>query len=231
MSILVAINLNLPSALSQSSSLSSPRRLVIVTVVAMLWLYAGCTNQEEVVPLTIPDTAASTVGMPNGLRELSIGVKRFEDRRHETTLLGVKAGRFGSLDSYNFVVSGADLGQAVADALIRYLAGHGGRASAIRMGAPAMADVIISGEIIDLAADAKSDWLSTRVTAKATLLIEAENQVDGGRIRMTVGASDARSVSWFAPSHAQSLVNQVLTESYAKWNGSIKVEGRKIVPK
>lgn len=141
-------------------------------------------------------------------------------------MLGVKTGRFGSLDSYTFVVSGVDVGQAAADALSHYLARHGKTSSVIRIGTPLTTDVIISGEIVELGVDARTDWFFTRVSAKATLLLEAENQADGSRIRMTVGGTDARNVLWFEPKHAQTLINQVLVVSYAKWSAGIKVDGR-----
>ncbi len=208
------------------------RRCVCVAAASgLILLSAGCAKENEVVPLTIPERTGSLIGSTKALQGMRVGVKPFEDRRHEPSLLGMKSGRFGSLDSYNFVVSGADVGQAVADGLVQYLAEHGAEAETVRIGAPPQTDVMISGEIIDLSADANPGWWSTRVTAKASLLIESENRADGARARITAGASDARSVGWFRPAHAQSLLNQVLLESFAKWKASVKVDGKSIQPK
>jgi hypothetical protein len=178
------------------------------------------------VALAIPATVDSVVGESKDAPNLSIGVRRFEDRRREPSVLGVKAGRFGSLDSYTFVVSGADAGQAAADALVHYLTRRGRTSSTIRIGTPVTTDVIISGEIVDLGIDVRSDWFFTRLSAKATLVLEAENRMDGSRVRLTVRGTDSRKIFWFEPKHAQALINQVLVESYAQWSAGIKVDGR-----
>jgi hypothetical protein len=81
---------------------------------------------------------------------------------------------------------------------------------------------------VELVVDARANWFSTRVSGKATLLIEAENRSDGTRVSQTVSGTDSRNVAWFDPHHAEALINQVLIECYAKWRAGIKIDGRMV---
>jgi hypothetical protein len=179
-----------------------------------------------VVELAIPEPGDGRVAR-QGIGP-NIGVLRLDDRRREPQMLGLKIGRLGALDSSVFVVSGADVGQSAADALAAFLKGKGWVTSAIRNGSPGATDVIVSGEVVELSVNARSAWFSTEVTAKVALLLEAENQADGSKIRMTVGSEGSDHVYWFDPKLAQTLINDVLTESYAKWVSGTKVEGRSL---
>jgi hypothetical protein len=143
-------------------------------------------------------------------------------------MLGLKVGRFGTLDSSIFVVSGADVGQATADAFVNCLKRDGWRTSVIRSGALSDTEVIISGEIVEFSVNARSAWFSTNVAAKVILILEAENRADGSKIRMTVRADDSRKVFWFSAHYAPALNNETLVKCYATWASGTKVEGRSV---
>lgn len=143
-------------------------------------------------------------------------------------MLGLKVGRFGTLDSSIFVVSGADVGQAAADAFVNCLKRDGWKTSVIRNGVLSDTEVIISGEIVEFSVNARSAWFSTNVAAKVILILEAENRADGSKIRMTVRADDSRNVFWFTAQDAQALINETMAKSYAKWASGTKVEGRSV---
>lgn len=190
-------------------------------LVGML-LVAGCASQGEVVNLSIPtlrepgNVAVSKTAGP------TVSVVRFDDKRANKAWLGTHTGRMGGEERFN--VRGNDAGQAVANALADYLKGKGWQAVVVPDAARAASDITLSGEILEMDVDAKAGFFSTELTSKSKVAVQGNNRVDGSKVRMTLTGTGSDSVFWFSPNDAQSLVNDVLSESFSKLTTSTKFE-------
>jgi hypothetical protein len=175
----------------------------------------GCSGQNEMISLSIPslrDPAAAGAAKGAGP---TVGVVRFEDKR-------TKTGRLGGIE--HFGVRGNDPGQAAATALADYLRSKGWHASVMSESAASSADVMVSGEIQDMEVDAKNGFFSTDLSSKVKVLVQGSNKSDGSKVKMTLTGSGTNSVFWFSPDDAQSLVNDVMVESFSKLVTSTKFE-------
>ncbi len=185
-------------------------------------LIAGCASQGEVVNLSIP-----ALREPGGQAMVkaagpTVSILRFEDRRANKAWLGTHTGRMGGEERFN--VRGNDAGQAVANALADYLKSKGWQATVVSDAAKAGSDVTISGEILEMDVDAKAGFFSTELTSKSKVAVQGNNRTDGSKVRMTLTGTGSDKVFWFSENDAQSLINDVLAESFSKLPSSTKFE-------
>jgi uncharacterized lipoprotein YajG len=114
-----------------------------------------------------------------------------------------------------------------AQALTEYLTAKGWQVTkqgAVNNGA----DVVLTGKILDLSVHAKSRIGFTEVTTKSKLALQAQNVADGSTIRMTLNGSGGDDIFWFDPEDAQTLVNDVLTDSFSKLLQDTKIENKQL---
>ncbi|MFO0774160.1 MAG: hypothetical protein U0172_05805 [Nitrospiraceae bacterium] len=179
----------------------------------------GCASQGEVVNLTIPSAPAANASAAKA-EGPSVSVLRFEDKRANKAWLGTHTGRMGGEERFN--IRGNDAGQAVANALTDYLKSKGWRATAVSDASKANSDVTLSGEILEMDVDAKAGWFLTELTSKSKVLVQGLNRADGSKVRMTLTGTGADKVFWFNENDAQTLINDVLAESFSKFPSSTK---------
>lgn len=175
--------------------------------------------------LAIPDPRGTANDKARGDAGPTVGVHRFDDRRREKAMLGIKIGRVGTLDSFVFDVSGGDVGQAAADALTNYLNSQGWRASSIKNGVADSPDVMLTAEIVEMSVEARSTWFSTDMTSTIKIMVQGINRADSTTVRMILAGDGMRSVFWFDPDDAQTLINDVLKESFSKLVKGTRFEG------
>lgn len=201
------------------------RRLVGAACSLGLLAMVGCAGKGELLPIQIqiqPVLSASAKPSQPGER-LRVTVTPFEDLRQDKNRLGTRTHLWGG-ESY-FNVPGGLPGEATAQALADYLAAKGWQV--VKPGATDdHADVILSGKIQEFAVDAKSGVGSTKLTTKTKVAVQARNTADGSLVRMTLGGAGSDRVFWFNPEDAQTLLNEVFTESVEKLIQDTKVEHR-----
>jgi Holliday junction resolvase len=188
-------------------------------------LLLACAGKGEVVMLDVharPPAAEQTAA---SLRAL---VLPFEDVRVEKGWLGSRTHLWGG-ETY-FDVPGGRPGEVVAKVLAEYLREHGwqvtfGIASS-RPSGDTKPDVTVTGQVVDLAANAKSRFGSTRMTVRVNLALQALNAADGSTAHLTVNGARTESEMWFEPALLAAAVNEVLYESLDKLMAETKVENR-----
>lgn len=188
-----------------------------------LLLAAGCASQGEVVNLTIPSLREPGTPAAAKTATPSIAVLKFDDKRANKAWLGTHTGRMGGEERFN--VRGNDAGQAVASALVDYLKAKGWQAAMVSDAAKANSDVTLSGEILEMDVDAKAGWFSTELSSKSKVMVQGTNRADASKVRMTLTGTGTDKVFWFSESDAQSLINDVLQESFSKLPSSTRFEG------
>jgi uncharacterized lipoprotein YajG len=201
------------------------KRHQMLMCVAGLMALAGCAGRGEVIPLQIHPIATKPESVSKPTPILRVAVRSVEDGRSHKTGLGVRTHLWGGV-SY-FDVPEGNPADAVAQALIDYLTAKGWQVTKRGTG-DAGADVVLTGQILDLSVQAKSRVGFTEITTKTKLALQAQNVADGSTIRMTLNGSGADDVFWFDSEDAQALVNDVLTDSFGKLVQDTKIENKSL---
>lgn len=186
---------------------------------------AGCAGTGEVIPLQIHPIVTKSESVSKPTPTLRVAVGSVEDGRSYKTGLGVRTHLWGGV-SY-FDVPGGNPADVVAQALTEYLTAKGWQVTkqgAVNNGA----DVVLTGKILDLSVHAKSRIGFTEVTTKSKFALQAQNVADGSTIRMTLNGSGGDDIFWFDPEDAQTLVNDVLTDSFGKLVQDTKIENKSL---
>jgi uncharacterized lipoprotein YajG len=200
------------------------RRMLLMCWVSLIAL-AGCAGTGEVIPLQIHPIMPQSERVEKQGATVRVAVGSFEDGRSYKTGLGVRTHLWGGV-SY-FDVPGGNPADMAAQALTEYLAAKGWQVTkrgAVNNGA----DVVLTGKILDLSVHAKSRIGFTEVTTKSKLALQAQNVADGSTIRMTLNGSGGDDIFWFDPEDAQTLVNDVLTDSFSKLLQDTKIENKQL---
>lgn len=203
------------------------RRMLLVVCGMSLVTVMGCAGTGQRIPLQIQPVleAPETMAKPTGGLRVAINV--FEDGRTAKGGLGARTHLWGGV-SY-FEVPGGHPGEVVAHALATYLTSKGWQADVVTPGITSSgADVTLSGTLQDLAVDAKSGFGSTKITTTSKIGIQARNVADGSLVRMTLRGSGSDRVCWFDPEDAQELLNEVLTQGFAKLMQDTTVENHRV---
>lgn len=200
------------------------RRMLLMCWVSLIAL-AGCAGTGEVIPLQIHPIMTQSERVAKQGATVRVAVGSFEDGRSHKTGLGVRTHLWGGV-SY-FDVPGGNPADVVAQALTDYLTAKGWQVT--KRGADNNGtDVVLTGKILDLSVHAKSRIGFTEVTTKSKLALQAQNVADGSTIRMTLNGSGGDDIFWFDPEDAQTLVNDVLTDSFSKLLQDTKIENKQL---
>ena len=205
------------------------RALLLLMIGFGLPASSGCAGTGEVVTLhigAIPSQPSST--QPQ--EELKVLITTFEDERAEKRWVGVRT-HVGGGRTY-FTVANNQPGEVIAQVLSDYLKQKGWKTWVSRAGGPVVAnpagglDVIVSGEVLEFSANAKSKFGSTDITVKTKVAIQAQNPNDGSTARMTLNGSRSQSVFWFNHEDVEDTVNLMLKESVERLLADAKVQNR-----
>jgi uncharacterized lipoprotein YajG len=200
------------------------RRMLLMCWVSLIAL-AGCVGTGEVIPLQIHPIMTQSERVATQGATVRVAVGSFEDGRSYKTGLGVRTHLWGGV-SY-FDIPGGNPADVVAQALTDYLTAKGWQVTKRGAGNNG-ADVVLTGKILDLSVHAKSRIGFTEVTTKSKLALQAQNVADGSTIRMTLNGSGGDDIFWFDPEDAQTLVNDVLTDSFGKLVQDTKIENKQL---
>jgi len=189
----------------------------------------GCAGTGEVVYLEIravPPAAHSAKQQEGQGEKIKVAVEAFEDLRPEKSHLGVRTHLWGGVTHFNFM--GGKAGDVVAQVVADHLKQKGWRVWVRRHGSPAPEgdpDVILTGQIQEFSANAKSGAFFTKLTVKSKMAVLARN-ADGSKTSMNLEGTSTDRVFWFKPKDVQELVNEMLKESLDKLTADTKVEKR-----
>lgn len=195
-----------------------------------LMTLAGCTGTGEVVYLdlqAIPPAAPSKKQRGDQGEEIKVVVEAFQDLRPVKSRLGVRTHLWGGMTYFNVV--GGKAGDVIAQVVADHLKQKGWRVWVRKTGSTAPEgdpDVILTGQIQEFSANAKSRFFSTKLTAKSKLEVRARNAVDGSTTSMNLEGTSTDSVFWFEPEDVQELVNQTLKETLDRLTADTKIEKR-----
>lgn len=196
-----------------------------VLLVGVLMVLGGCAGTGKVETLDVnvrpmPQEVASD-------ESVKIVVEAFQDQRADQTRVGFRSHLGGGTTNFN--VPGAKAGETVAEALADFLRHKGWQVGVKKPGltaAEGRTDILLTGTIRELWGTAKSRFFSTKLDVKSSLVVKAQNMIDGSTTSLTLDGAATDSVMFFSPEKLQALINSALKDSFQKLMLDTRVENR-----
>jgi hypothetical protein len=213
---------------------TSGRLGVGIVLMVSLLMVVGCGGTGKTVYLDLQQKqAAAQYQEPEPVR---IVIETFEDRRLEKSRLGLRTHLWGGVTYFNVV--GERPGDLVAKALVDRLETRGwkDRAWTVRVASSGAmtnvndADIVISGQLLDFSANAKSRLFSTVVNTSSKLVITARNLVDQSSTIRSVEGAQRDTVVWFTEDDVQQLMAATLKDGLDRFLTDTTIEQKALRP-
>jgi hypothetical protein len=190
---------------------------------SLVWV-GGCAGKGDAVPLNVGGTSSAKPAAEAPVGAVKVVVTPFLDDRSDRTNLGTRHSLWGSDEAYT--LKSGTVGEATAKAFADYLTRKGWRAQYVSSASQAGgADVVISGKILELSANAHGAIGSTDITAKNKVTFQAANQKDGSSITSTNSHTGTYTVFWYAPEDGEEILNEVLERNFEKFASQTRFDG------
>src|SRR5689334_9623749 len=179
---------------------------------------AGCGGSGQTVHFDVlPAQQPVQQAEPEGVK---IVIEPFEDRRADKQRIGMRTHLWGGVTNFN--VTDEKPGEVYAQALADRLRGSGwlDRSWDVRVapaGSMPNADILISGQIFEFTANAKSRMFSTSLTTSHKLTISARNNVDRSITSRSLESAQSDTVVWFSEDDVQRLVTATIKETIDRY--------------
>jgi hypothetical protein len=191
--------------------------------IGVILLATGCGGKGERIDLKVP----IAYGVNEKVAAMSSGtvlVLPFEDNRTNRSHLGTRYHLWGG--ESHFDLSSGTLGESTAQAFADYLKERGWNASVAKGNGATGVDVTITGQLVDIAVDAKSGVGQTDLNGKNRLIIFVKNHADGSQVRETLTSTGTSQVFWFDSEDAQDLLNELYNKNFEKFMADTTLDGK-----
>jgi hypothetical protein len=161
-------------------------------------MLAGCRGTGEMRYLDLREKPPMV--QVTDIEPVKIAIEPFDDRRADKSRVGTRTHLWGGTTQFDV------LGDRLASVLTQRLAdrlrtrGWRDRVWNVRVapaGSAADADIVISGQVQDFSANAKSRVFSTVIDTNSRFTIQARNQADRSTTIRTLEGGRSRTVFWF----------------------------------
>jgi hypothetical protein len=192
---------------------------------------AGCGGSGETVHVNVlPPQEPVHQAEPEGLK---IIIEPFEDRRADKHRIGIRTHLWGGVTNFN--VLGERPGDVYAQALADRLRGSGwlDRSWDVRVapaGSTQNADIVISGQLFEFAANAKSRMFSTYITTSNKLTITARSNADRSITSRSLESAQSDTVVWFSEDDVQRLVTATIKDTIDRYLADTTISQRAVRP-
>jgi hypothetical protein len=192
---------------------------------------SGCGGSGQTFYLDVlPKQQPAQMADPETVK---IVIEPFEDRRVEKNRIGMRTHLWGGTTYFN--VAGEKPGQVYAQALAERLQARGwqDRAWNVKVapaGSSPDADIVISGQIFEFAANAKSRLFSTYITTSNKLTITARNNVDRSSTNRSIEGSHSDTVVWFAEDDVKQLMAATMKDTLDRYLSDTTILQRAVRP-
>jgi len=203
---------------------------IISLAFGIMLAVAGCAGTGDIIPLNI-QALPSVRTLNQNFQDIKVVVERFEESS-ETGRLGVRT-HLGGGETV-FTSQGGKIGEAVAQVVADNLKSMGFQVWVKKSNAsevPVKPDIMITGQVQQLSAQARSRFFSTKMTAKAKVVIQAANASDRSTVRLNLEGAREDAVFWFEPGEVQELMNRMLKENLDRLLADVRVQDRALLTK
>ncbi len=194
-------------------------------------LASGCGGAGETVRFdTIPKTNPAQMMSPEPVK---VVIEPFEDRRVDKNRVGMRSHLWGGVTYFN--VAGDKVGEMYAQALADRLKNRGwqDRAWDVRVapaGSASEGDIVITGQIVDFSANAKSRVFSTALATSSKLTISAKNNSDRSTTTRTIEGAQTDTVFWYSDDDVKDLLTSTVKETVSRYIEDTTVLQRALRP-
>ena len=202
----------------------------IVLSVGLL-VSAGCGGSGQTFYFDVlPQQQPVQMAEPDGLK---IVIEPFEDRRADKHRIGTRTHLWGGVTYFN--VAGEKPGEVYAQALADRLRARGwlDRSWDVRVapaGSVPNADIVISGQLFEFSANAKSRLFSTHLTTSNKLTITAKNNVDRSATSRSLESAQTDTVVWFDEEDVKRLMTATIKETLDRYLNDTTIGQRAVRP-
>ncbi len=205
-----------------------------MVLTASLLMGTGCAGTGKTVYLDVQQKQAAAQYMePEPVR---IFIESFEDRRLEKTRLGLRTHLWGGVTYFDVV--GERPGDVIAQALVDRLNTRGWKDRAWTVWVASRgavtnlndADIVISGQLLDFSANARSRLFSTVVTTSSKMVITARNIGDQSSTIRGVEGAQRDTVVWFSEDDVQQLLTATLKDGIDRYLADTTIEQKALRP-
>jgi hypothetical protein len=205
-----------------------------IVLTASLLMGAGCGGTGKTFNLDLQQKQAAVQFMePEPVR---IVIESFEDRRLEKNRLGLRTHLWGGVTYFNVV--GGRPGDVIAQVFADRLKTRGwkDRAWTVRVASSGAvtdlndADIVISGQLLDFSANAKSRLFSTVVTTSSKLVVAARNIGDQSSTTRSIEGSQRETLFWLSEDDVQQLLAATLKDDIDRYLAETTIEHKALRP-
>jgi hypothetical protein len=199
-----------------------------IMLAASLLMGTGCGGTGKIFNLDLQQKHEAAQFMePEPVR---IVIESFEDRRQEKNRLGLRTHLWGGVTYFNVV--GGRPGDVIAKVLADRLKSRGwkDRAWTVQVAPSEVmmnlnnADIVISGQVLDFSANAKSRLFSTVVTTSSKLVITARNISDQSSTTRNIEGAQRETLFWFSEDDVQQLLAATLKDDIDRYLAETTIE-------
>jgi hypothetical protein len=200
--------------------------LITAVLLSMLTVVAGCAGSGQTVALDVVPKLPPAQTLASD--PVKIVIEPFEDRRADVSKLGHRTHLGGGVTYFN--VAGGKVGDTAAETMAETLRQQGWQrrgwdARVVQSGLSVSgADIIVTGEVLELAANAKSRFFSTVITTECKMVIKASNLKDGSVTTRSVEGALTQTVFWFENNDVRRLVSLVLKDGFDRFVNDTRIE-------
>jgi hypothetical protein len=207
---------------------------VSLVFTACLLMGAGCGGIGKTVNLDLQQRQSAIQFMePEPVR---IVIESFEDRRLEKNRIGLRTHLWGGVTYFNVV--GGRPGDVIAQILADRLKTRGWKdrvwaAQVVSNGSVVNqnnADIVISGQLLDFSANAKSRLFSTVVTTSSKLVVTAKNIGDQSSTTRSIEGAQRETLFWFSEDDVQQLLATTLKDDIDRYLAETTIEHHALRP-
>ena len=194
-----------------------------IALMASLLMGAGCGGTGKTFFLDLQQKQAAAQYQYMEPEPVRIVIEPFEDRRLEKSRLGLRTHLWGGVTYFN--VAGERPGDVITQALADRLKTRGwkDRAWTVRVASSGAvtnlndADIVISGQLLDFSANAKSRLFSTVMNTSSKVVITARNLGDQSTTTRSVEGAQRDTVVWFHEDDVQQLLAATLKDGIDRY--------------
>jgi hypothetical protein len=194
-----------------------------VAFIGIILFVTGCAGKGERIDLKVPIAYGVNEKVAT-MSSATVAIFPFEDNRTNRSHLGTRYHLWGG--ESHFSLPSGTLGESTAQAFADYLKERGWNAAVAKGNGSTGVDVTITGQLIDVAVDAKSSMGQTDLNAKNRLTIFVKNHADGSQVRETLTSSGTSQVFWFDAEDAQDLLNELYNKNFEKFMTDVSLDGK-----
>lgn len=204
---------------------------LMVGAVLIVTVAAGCAGKGETHVLGFP--AKPPTAQPSNLEPVKIVIEPFEDRRTDKAHIGARSHLWGGVT--HFDVAGGQPADTVTQTLVNRLKsrGWGERPWNVRLGQAGSetdADIVISGQVQDFSANARSRVFSTVIDTKNRMTIQAKNLGDKSTTMRSIEGAQTRTVFWFNEEDVQELLAATLADGIDRFIADTTISQKALRP-